>query len=275
MSNNDFNKKLAQRKTVSRLLAVQALYSADMTGEEGEGGWSIETLDQDLLQCIEEYADGGQMPKIEKSFLKKAVAHVLTHKEELDDKIRHFLTEGWSIDKLGPLLSAILRMAAYEILKDNKVSKSVIVSEYVYVAGEFFEADEIKFVNAVVDNMAVILRENPDNIEHAVIAKKAALAEKPKVLTEVRNAKARMAEIMANASDGTPKFTEDGKRILTLRVKKEESELVAENVTVGSVEVDSGAVVVESVVEGEPEKVDTVVVEKLEANNEKKSTSSD
>lgn len=233
MSQN-FNKKLAERKSLARLVAVQALYSMEVMGQDS--AITIANLAEDLLVFEKEYlADqlDKENIKIERPFLKKAVAYVIEHKEAIDAKIIPFLNESWTMEKIGPLLASILRVAVYEITTDAKLAKNVVVSEYVRITSEFFAQEEIKFINAVVEHMAVVLKDNHDAVPEVSHEKRATLQGKPVVVTEVRNMKKRRAEILANASDGTPSFAEDGTPILTLKKKApaEAPEVDAENAT--------------------------------------------
>jgi len=54
--------------------------------------------------------------------------------------------------------NCILRAGAFEILERKDVPVAVIVTEYVEIARAFFENDEPKLVNAVLDRIAKQVR---------------------------------------------------------------------------------------------------------------------
>ena len=57
----------------------------------------------------------------------------------------------WRIDSI---LRAILRSAAYELMHRDDIPAKVVISEYIDVAHAFFEGDEPRVVNGVLDNLA-------------------------------------------------------------------------------------------------------------------------
>ncbi len=55
-------------------------------------------------------------------------------------------------------MRAILRAGTFELLRSQGRADSVIVTEYVEIAHAFFEEDEPKLVNAVLDRIAKQVR---------------------------------------------------------------------------------------------------------------------
>ena len=72
----------------------------------------------------------------------------------IDPVIRQALTEDWPLSRLDSTLRAILRAGVFELMERADVPVAVIVSEYVDIAKAFFEEDEPKLVNAVLDRIA-------------------------------------------------------------------------------------------------------------------------
>ena len=68
--------------------------------------------------------------------------------------IRSGLTEDWPLSRLDATLRAILRAGAWELSAKKDVPVAVIVNEYVDVARAFFDGEEPKIVNAVLDRLA-------------------------------------------------------------------------------------------------------------------------
>jgi N utilization substance protein B len=57
------------------------------------------------------------------------------------------------LNRIDSTLRAILRGGAYELIVRKDVPHKVVISEYVDVAHAFFEKDEPKVVNAVLQNL--------------------------------------------------------------------------------------------------------------------------
>ena len=89
------------------------------------------------------------------------VSGVVENQRALDPAIRASLTEDWPLSRLDATLRAILRAGAWELSAKKDVPVPVIVNEYVDVARAFFEGDEPKIVNAVLDRLARGYRGDP------------------------------------------------------------------------------------------------------------------
>ena len=65
---------------------------------------------------------------------------------------------GWRLTRIDSILRAILRAGTYELAELGDVPPRVIISEYIDVAHAFFEGDEPRVVNGVLDSLARKLR---------------------------------------------------------------------------------------------------------------------
>ena len=92
------------------------------------------------------------------AWFRSIVSGVVAEQRRLDPLIRSALTADWPLSRLDSLLRAILRAGAYELPSRGDVPTAVIVSEYVDIAKAFFEEDEPKIVNAVLDRLARRIR---------------------------------------------------------------------------------------------------------------------
>jgi N utilization substance protein B len=80
------------------------------------------------------------------------IANVEANKAEIETLIAANLSEEWKFERLDKILKAILSAAIAEI-KYSDAEKNLIISEYVSIADSFYEGDEPKFVNAVLDKI--------------------------------------------------------------------------------------------------------------------------
>ncbi|HEV7433956.1 MAG TPA: transcription antitermination factor NusB, partial [Pseudorhizobium sp.] len=75
-----------------------------------------------------------------------------------DPVVRSALQSDWPLSRLDSTLRAILRAGTFEIIERKDVPIPVIVTEYVEIAQAFFEGEEPKIVNAVLDRIAKQIR---------------------------------------------------------------------------------------------------------------------
>jgi N utilization substance protein B len=139
----------ANKRGTARLAAVQALYQMDIVGTG-------------LLEIAAEYeayrlgkeVDGSVYREADAQWFRAILSGVVEHQKEIDPVIGQSLTEDWPLSRLDSTLRAILRAGVYELMKRADVPVAVIVSEYVDIAKAFYEEDEPKLVNAVLDRVA-------------------------------------------------------------------------------------------------------------------------
>lgn len=73
--------------------------------------------------------------------------------KNLDEQINR-VTQGWKTDRMGKAELAILRLAAYEMLYDDKVPVKVAINEAVELAKKYGGDDSPAFVNGVLAKLA-------------------------------------------------------------------------------------------------------------------------
>jgi N utilization substance protein B len=155
MSNQDAERpaKTANQRGAARLAAVQALYQMDIGGSgvlEVVAEYEAHRLGQEL--------DGETYLKADPSWFRSIVAGVVREQTKLDPLIGSALQDDWALSRLDSTVRAILRAGTFELLERKDVPVPVIVTEYVEIAHAFFEDDEPKLVNAVLDRIAKQLR---------------------------------------------------------------------------------------------------------------------
>jgi N utilization substance protein B len=148
----------ALSRSRARLAAVQALYQMDMA-------------ETDLNEVIEEFKTlrlesgaEGAVAGADADHFTRVLNGVVRRQRELDPAIDQQLAAGWRLVRVDAILRAILRAGGFELLELTDVPARVVISEYVDVAQAFFESDERRVVNGVLDQLARKLRpgELPD-----------------------------------------------------------------------------------------------------------------
>jgi N utilization substance protein B len=147
-------KSAALARSQARLAAVQALYQMDLA-------------ETDLAAVIEEFKahrlgsdlENGTAAQADPEHFAGLLKGVVRRQRDIDPMIDRQLAEGWRLTRIDSIVRAILRAAAFELMELSDVPARVVISEYVEVAHAFFEGDESKVVNGVLDQLARKLRE--------------------------------------------------------------------------------------------------------------------
>ena len=139
----------ANQRGAARLAAVQALYQLEIGGG-------------DMLAVIQEFEafrlgqeiDGYEYRQADAGWFRDIVGGVVAEQRLIDPMVHTALVEDWPLKRVDATLRAILRCGTYELLKRNDVPGRVIISEYIDIARAFFEDDEPRLVNGVLDRIA-------------------------------------------------------------------------------------------------------------------------
>lgn len=139
----------AKARSRARLGAVQALYQMDLAG----------TGLADIFSDFEAHhlgrdGEGNAVGDADSAFFRDLVSGVVREQRGIDPDINLHLAEGWQLTRIDATLRAILRAAAYELAFRADVPARVVLDEYVELAHAFFDGEEPKVVNGVLDSIA-------------------------------------------------------------------------------------------------------------------------
>ena len=135
-------------KSLQRLLVVQSIYQLSINKDASE------YLIRDIFnQIIENSEYKNSISKSNLNFAEKILRGVIDNSDQIKMILSNVLTGKNKIDKLDPLLLAVFYPAIYELKYDPKISKNIIISEYLMIAGKFFSDKEIGLLNGVLDNI--------------------------------------------------------------------------------------------------------------------------
>ena len=158
-----FVSKKIRRKSGARLAAVQATYMI------AYGQLPVDTVIEDFVQgkvgryVIEEnsYTETEEMLEvspIDTTYFEDVVRGVHTKKQDLEKSLSLFLNDKWSFDRMNGTFQALLLCAVYELSNTTDVDTKVLIQEYVDLAYAFFNKNEPKMVNALLDQIAHSIR---------------------------------------------------------------------------------------------------------------------
>ncbi|WP_206933911.1 transcription antitermination factor NusB [Roseococcus thiosulfatophilus] len=144
----------ARPRTGARVAAVQALFQAEQSGE------SVETvLDQFVRHRLgsipgQQGFEDGRVEAADVSLFARVLRGAATNPDDLDQVITQHLAQGWALNRLDPVLRAILRAAGGEMRDMGGPPARVVIKEYMDIAHGFFGGEEPRFCNGVLDAMA-------------------------------------------------------------------------------------------------------------------------
>ena len=145
--------KTANQRGAARLAAVQALYQMDIGGTG-----VLEVVSEYETHRLGQEVDGDTYLKADASWFRSIVAGVVRDQKVIDPLIAKALQDDWALSRIDSTVRAILRAGTFELLERKDVPVPVIVTEYVEIARAFFEDEEPKLVNAVLDRIAKQVR---------------------------------------------------------------------------------------------------------------------
>lgn len=145
--------KPANQRGAARLAAVQALYQMDVGGTG-----VLEVVSEYEMHRLGKEIDGELYRQADAAWFRAIVSGVVEQQRSLDPLIRSSLMEDWPLSRLDSTLRAILRAGTYELANLKDLPVAVIVSEYVDIGRAFFDEEEPKLINAVLDRIATRLR---------------------------------------------------------------------------------------------------------------------
>ena len=135
-------------KSFQRLLVVQALYELSINENRSQ------TPINEIFANIVEQTD--YKKKINNSNLKfaeKTYEGVMENINEINKILNASINKKVKINTMDKLLISIFRAAIYETLFSDKVTKKIVISEYLLIANRFFGNNETALINGVLDNL--------------------------------------------------------------------------------------------------------------------------
>ena len=145
-------------RTASRVAAVQALFQGEQAGE------NLETvIDQFVRHRLGALPgaggyEEGRIPDAQVPLFASIVRAATTQQDTLDRMLAEALPADWPLARLDPVLRALLRAGAVELWMADGPPARVVINEYLDVAHGFFDGEEPRMANGVLNRIARDLR---------------------------------------------------------------------------------------------------------------------
>jgi transcription antitermination protein NusB len=143
-------------RSVSRLAAVQALYQMDIAGTD-----LTDVIEEFTAQRFTEVSDSGaddSLAGADATFFADILRGVVRRQRDIDPLVDTQLATGWRLVRVDSILRAILRGGVFELMERPDVPARVVINEYINIGHAFFDDEEPKVVNGVLDRIAHQLR---------------------------------------------------------------------------------------------------------------------
>jgi len=144
-------------RTGSRVASVQALFQVE------QGPAAVETVIDEFIRfrlgkLDDAGFEDGRVPDVDVKLFARIVRTAALHQDTIDPLISNVLAEDWPMARLDPVLRAVMRAGAAELSMEDGAPAKVVINEYLDVAHGFFEGDEPRMANGVLDRIAHVLR---------------------------------------------------------------------------------------------------------------------
>lgn len=113
---------------------------------------SMEEMEDQIAMRLAQLREGG-VKEADLTYIGDKSRAILASLEELDAAIAAH-SRGWRVERLGKTELAILRVAAYEILKDDDIPRSVAINEAVELAKLYSSDEAPRFINGILAKLA-------------------------------------------------------------------------------------------------------------------------
>ena len=138
-----------RRRTRAREIALQLLFQADLRGPGYEADLGEKLAD---LARKEANEDAEVAP-----FAERLVAGTLQHRDMIDERLKS-VTRNWDLKRMAAVDRNVLRMSIYELMFCPDVPPKVAINEAIELGKSYGGTDGHKFVNGVLEKLAVELR---------------------------------------------------------------------------------------------------------------------
>ena len=128
-----------RKRHKARCFALQALYQWQLTGND---------IDEIVLRFVGEMNE----KKTDVHYFRQLTHEIVQQIPSLDAEFSPYLDR--SLEELGPIELAILRLSTYEMLHCPELPYKVVLNEAIELAKTFAAEDAHKYINAVLDKVA-------------------------------------------------------------------------------------------------------------------------
>lgn len=141
-------------RTTARVAAVQALFQIEQ-GPENPETVIVQFVQHRLGTTLAgESFEDGHVPEADITLFTNLVRRAAAEHARCTALLSEILPSSWPLNRLDPVLRALLVTAIAEMQAPNAPPVNVVINEYLDIAHGFFSGDEPRMVNGVLDTVA-------------------------------------------------------------------------------------------------------------------------
>lgn len=141
------------QRTAARLAAVQVLYQMRLNNQDAKSA-----VREFMDRRIGFELDGDRFVPADRELLQKIIMGVAERWTDVDAIVSKTLADGKK-GEVETLLESILRAGAYELMACGETDAGIIINDYLNVTNGFYDGNEPKIVNAILDKIAKSVRD--------------------------------------------------------------------------------------------------------------------
>lgn len=127
----------------ARELALQAIYQ-----------WELNPMP--MIELVQQFVETNNMQKVDFDHFRQVLDCVVHRTADIDAHIKPYLDR--DLNDLDPIELAILRLSTCEMMNALDVPYRVVINEGIELAKKFGSTDGHKYINGLLDKLAVQLR---------------------------------------------------------------------------------------------------------------------
>ena len=93
-----------------------------------------------------------------KKFIKDVVLGTIEREDVIREEIENHLSEDLKFKNLDKIFQIIIKSAIFELLYKPKISKKIIIKEYLNASNYFIDLSQTKYLNALLDKISNKIR---------------------------------------------------------------------------------------------------------------------
>jgi len=129
--------------------------------------FEVDISREDLMESLEYSLGRYHLTEDGRDHTMRVATDAVTSLEQIDDLIRARL-DRWKLERVSTVVRSVLRLAVAELRAAPEVATAVILDEAIQMARKYGEDGADRFVNGVLDRVAVDIRsENGEDAERA------------------------------------------------------------------------------------------------------------
>jgi transcription antitermination factor NusB len=136
--------------TLAREATLRMLYQVDLRSVKDDE--EIQRLVEDSL--AEANMDEASSPNTVKRYTRKLAYGVLGFRTEVDKLIKN-VAQNWDLKRMAIIDRNVIRIGAYEILKNPDIPRAVAINEAIELARKYSTEESGTFVNGILDQMHI------------------------------------------------------------------------------------------------------------------------